>query len=98
MKERVGEGGTLGVCKPSGTKWMGEREQRRQRMDGAERKGRRGHPRGLTARERGLTCGLRLQVFHTSLAKTKIKPRNVNLFSIVSAERREIKIAYIHIK
>lgn len=98
VKERVREGGSLGVSKPGGTKWMGEREQRRRRMEGGERRGRWGHSRGLTACEYGLTSWVRLQVFSTGLGKTKIKPRNVNLFSIVNAEKREIKSAYIHIK
>ncbi len=98
MKEGVREGGSFGVSKPGGTKWMGEGEQRRRRMEGGERKGREGHRGGLTACEYGLTFWVRLQVFSTGLEKTKIKPRNVNLFSIVNAEKREIKSAYIHIK
>lgn len=77
---------------------MGEGEQKRRRMEGGERKGRRGHCGGLTACEYGLTSWVRLQVFSTGLEKTKIKPRNVNLFSIVNAEERQIKSAYIHIK
>lgn len=58
-------------------------------MAGGERKGRSGHTGGLTACEYGLTSRVRLQVFSTGLEKTKIKPRNVNLFSIVDAEQRE---------
>ena len=76
---------------------MGDGEQRRRRMEGGEREGRWGHRGGLTACEYGLTSWVRLQVFSTGLEKTKIKPRNVNLFSIVNAEKREIKSAYIHI-
>lgn len=48
-----------------------------------------GSPRGLTACEYGLTSSVRLQVFSTGLVKTKIKPRNVNLFSIVDGEKRD---------
>lgn len=63
-----------------------------------ERKGRWGHCGGLTACEYGLTFWVCLQVFSAGLEATKIKPRNVNLFSIVTAEKRQIKSAYIHIK
>lgn len=80
------------------TKWMGEGELRRRRMEGGERKGRWGHCGGLTACEYGLTSWVCLQVFSAGLEETKIKPRNVNLFSIVTAEKRQIKSAYIHIK
>lgn len=43
------------VSKPGGTEWMGEGEQRRRRMEGGEREGRRGQRGGLTACEYGLT-------------------------------------------
>lgn len=86
------------VFKAGRAKWMGEGEQKRRRMEGGEREGRQGHHGGLTACEYGLTSWVRPQVFSTGLKKTKIKPRNVNLFSIVNAEKREIKSAYIHIK
>lgn len=77
---------------------MGKGEERRRRMEGGERKGRWGHRGGLTGCEYALTSWVCLQVFSTGLVKTKIKPRNVNLFSIVNAEKRAIKSAYIHIK
>lgn len=77
---------------------MGEGEQRRRRMKGGERRGRQGQYGGLTACEYGLTSGLRLQVFSAGSEESKIKPRNVNLFSIVDRERRRRKSAYIHIK
>lgn len=67
-------------------------------MEGGERTGWWGHCGGLTVCEYGLTSRVRLQVFSAGLEETKIKPRNVNLFSIVSAEKREIKSEYIHIK
>lgn len=76
---------------------MGEGKRRRRRMEGGERKGWWGHSGGLTACEYGLTSWVRLQVFSTGLEKTKIKPRNVNLFPIVSAEKSEIERAYIYI-
>ncbi len=91
-------GWSLRVSKPGGTEWMGVGEPRRRRMEGGEKEGRRGHWGGLTACEYGLTSWVRLQVSSTGLEKTKIKPRNVNLFSIVNAEKRLIKSAYIHIK
>lgn len=54
--------------------------------------------RGLTACEYGLTSPVRLQVSSAGLEETKIKPRNVNLFSIVTVEEGQKKSAYIHIK
>lgn len=77
---------------------MGEGEQRRRRMEGGERRGRRGQRGGLTACEYGLTSRLRLPVSSTDSEESKIKPRNVNLFSIVNTERRRRRSAYIHIK
>lgn len=77
---------------------MEEGECSGRRMEGGERKGRWGHQGGLTGCEYGLTSWVCLQVFSAGLEKTKIRPRNVNLFSIVSAEKRALESAYIHIK
>lgn len=70
---------------------MGEGERRRRRMKGGERRGRRGQYGGLTACEYSLTSRLRLRVFSAGLEESKIKPRNVNLFSIVDSKRRRRK-------
>lgn len=99
VKDRVRRGGSLRDF--LSREWLNgwEREkQGRRRMDGGERRGWWGQRRGLTACEYALTSGVRLQVSSAGLKETKIKPRNVNLFSIVSDEKRAIKSAYIHIK
>lgn len=96
-RRRTARGGGW-VSKLREAKWMGEGEQRGKRMEGGERKGWWGHCGELTACEYGLTSWVRLQVSSAGLEKTKIKPRNVNLFSIVNSKKRQIKSEYIHIK
>lgn len=89
VKESGRRGGVWEFLSREGLNRWEREEERRRRMEGGERKGRWGHRGGLTGCEYGLTSWVCLQVFSTGLAKTKIKPRNVNLFSIVSAEKRD---------
>lgn len=71
-----------------------ERMEEGEEWRGAQRRGRRGHGGGLTACECGLTSPPRLQVLSAGLeAGGKIKPRNVNLFSIVTVELEQKKSA-----
>lgn len=52
---------------------MGEGEQKRRRMKGGEREGRRGHRGGLTACEYGLTSWVRPPSFLHRLKEDKNK-------------------------